>query len=288
MTHRAGGVSRHVVTSNLNELFRSVVAMAIGLAFFFPVYFMISSAFKAESEILASPIHWIPYEFQGLSQLYRAEEIAPLGRYFFNSSLLSVVNVVVTVFFSALAGYGFARFNFRGRTLLFYFVISTMMIPLQILLVPLFVEVRALGWTNSYLGLIAPGIMNAFGVFMMRQHAYGIPEEIIEAGRIDGASEFQIFLRLILPLLAPALASLAIIIFIWSWGSFLWPLVAVNDQRLTVLSVGLTSYSEPYQRTPMWGAAMAASTVAALPMLAIFVFFQRYLVRGITGAAVKA
>lgn len=288
MTNCPEGVSRHGVISNLAELSRSVVATAIGLAFFFPVYFMISSAFKAESEILANPIHWVPYEFQGLNQLYRAEEIAPLGRYIFNSSLLAVINVIVTVFFSALAGYGFARFTFPGRTLLFYFVISTMMIPLQILLVPLFVEVRTLGWTNSYLGLIAPGIMNAFGVFMMRQHAYGVPEEIIEAGRIDGANEFQIFLRLILPLLAPALASLAIIIFIWSWGSFLWPLVAVNDQRLTVLSVGLTNYSQPYQRTPMWGAAMAASTIATLPMLAIFVFFQRYLIRGITTAAVKA
>jgi ABC-type glycerol-3-phosphate transport system permease component len=282
------GTYPHGPGYNLSGLFRFIIATAVGLAFFFPVYFMISSAFKAENEILANPIHWIPHEFQGLNQVVRAAEIAPLGRYFFNSSLLSTINVVVTVFFSALAGYGFARFDFRGRTLLFYFVISTMMIPLQILLVPLFVEVRAFGWTNTYLGLIAPGIMNAFGVFMMRQHAYGIPEEIIEAGRIDGANEFQIFLRLILPLLAPALASLAIIIFIWSWGSFLWPLVAVNDQKLTVLSVGLTNYSQPYQRTPMWGAAMAASTVATLPMLALFVFFQRYLIRGITAAAVKA
>jgi multiple sugar transport system permease protein len=287
MSAGTAGVSGRGVITNLAGPAQSVVATAIGLAFFFPVYFMISSAFKAESEILANPIHWVPHEFQGFGQLYRAEEIAPLGRYFFNSSLLSVVNVIVTVFFSALAGYGFARFSFRGRTVLFYFVISTMMIPLQILLVPLFVEVRTLGWTNSYLGLIAPGIMNAFGVFMMRQHSYGLPEEIIESGRMDGAGEFQIFLRLILPLLAPALASLAIIIFIWSWGSFLWPLVAVNDQRLTVLSVGLTNYSQPYQRTPMWGAAMAASTVATLPMLAIFVFFQRYLIRGITAAAVK-
>src|SRR5262249_50520018 len=115
---------------------------------------MISSAFKDENEILANPVHWHPYDFQGLKQLFRAAEIAPLGRYFFNSSLLSAINVAVTVFFGALAGYGFAKFDFPGRTVLFYFVISTMMIPFQILVVPLFVEVRAFGWANSYLGLI--------------------------------------------------------------------------------------------------------------------------------------
>jgi ABC-type glycerol-3-phosphate transport system permease component len=266
---------------------RLAIAAAVALVFFFPVYFMVSSAFKAEPEILANPIHWMPHDFQGLGQLYRAAGIAPLWRYLFNSSLLSVVNVMVTVFFGALAGYGFAKFDFRGRTLLFYFVISTMMIPFQILVVPLFVEVRAFGWANSYAGPIVPGIMNAFGVFMMRQFIYGIPDELIEAGRIDGASEPKIFLWLVLPLLTPALASLAIIIFIWSWGNFLWPLVAVNDEKLTVLAVGLTNYSVPYQRTPMWGAAMAASTIATLPMLAIFIFFQRYFVNGITAGAVK-
>jgi ABC-type glycerol-3-phosphate transport system permease component len=152
-----------------SRVLRIFAATVLALAFFFPVYFMISSAFKAENEILANPVHWVPYDFQGLSQLIRAAEIAPLGRYFFNSSLLSAINVTVTVFFGALAGYSFAKFDFPGRTLLFYFVISTMMIPFQILVVPLFVEVRAFGWANSYLGLIVPGIMNAFGVFMMRQ-----------------------------------------------------------------------------------------------------------------------
>jgi ABC-type glycerol-3-phosphate transport system permease component len=269
------------------ELARLLVPTAVALAFFFPVYFMISSAFKAEGEILATPMHWLPHDFQGLGQLYRAAEIAPIARYFFNSSLVSAINVVVTLFFGAMAGYGFAKFDFPARKFLFYFVISTMMIPSQILLVPLFIEIRSFGWANSYLGLIVPGIMNAFGVFMMRQYCFGIPDEIIEAGRVDGANEWQIFLRLVLPLLSPALASLAIIIFIWSWGNFLWPLVAVNDDNLTVLAVGLTNYTQPYQRTPMWGAAMAASTVATLPMMCVFIFFQRYFIRGITAAAVK-
>ena len=266
---------------------RIILATVISLAFFFPIYFMLTSAFKAETEILATPIHWLPHDFQGLGQFIRAAEIAPLWRYVFNSSLVSVVNVAVTVFFSALAGFGFAKYSFPGRTVLFYFVISTMMIPFQILVIPLYVEVRALGWTDTYAGLIVPGIMNAFGVFMMRQYIFGIPDELLDAGRVDGAGEFQIFLRIVLPLLKPALASLAIIIFIWSWANFLWPLVVVQDEDLVVLTIGLTNYTQPYQSTPMWGAAMAASTIATLPMLGIFIFFQKYFIRGLTAAAVK-
>ncbi len=161
------------------------------------------------------------------------------------------------------------------------------MVPFQVLVVPLFVEVKWFGWENSYAGLLIPGMMNAFGVFVMRQYAADLPDELIEAARVDGAGEFHIFLRIALPLLLPALASLAIIVFIWSWGNFLWPLVIVQDKELNVLSVGMTSYSQPYQREPMWGAAMAASTIATLPIAALFVFFQRYFVKGLTAAAVK-
>ena len=129
--------------------------------------------------------------------------------------------------------------------------------------------------------------MNAFGVFMMRQFIAEVPTEIIEAGRADGAGEIQIFLILVLPLLLPALASLAIIIFIWSWGNFLWPLVAVSDEKLVVLATGITNYTQPYQRAPMWGAAMAAATIATLPVLIVFIAFQRHFVKGITAAAIK-
>jgi multiple sugar transport system permease protein len=161
------------------------------------------------------------------------------------------------------------------------------MIPQQILVVPLFVEIKYLGWVNTYWGLIAPGLMNAFGVFMMRQFIAEVPNEIIEAGRADGAGEIQIFVILVLPLLLPALASLAIVIFIWSWGNFLWPLVAVSDEKLAVLAVGITNYTQPYQRQPMWGAAMAAATLATLPVLIVFLAFQRHFVKGITAAATK-
>ena len=263
------------------------LTVAVAFIFAFPIFFMVTSSFKGEWEVQSIPIHWLPYDFQGVGRYAFAAEIAPLWRYFFNSVLMSVVNVVVTCFFSALAGYGFAKFRFPGCTFFFYCIIATMMIPLQILVVPLFVEVQAFGWQNTYAGLIVPGIMNAFGVFLMRQYASELPTELLEAARIDGAGEFTIFLRIVLPLLVPALTSLGIIIFIWSWGNFLWPLVAVQDRDLTVLAVGLTNYTQPYNSPMQWAAAMAASTVATIPIAAIFVFLQRYFIKGLTAAAVK-
>jgi ABC-type glycerol-3-phosphate transport system permease component len=264
-----------------------MIATAAAAIFAFPIWFMATSAFKAESEVHAIPLHLLPHHFQGFAQFRQAAEIAPLWRYFLNSWIYSASHVAVTVFLGALAGFGFAKYRFPGRTLLFLAVLSTIMVPFQVLVVPLFIEVKLLGWENSYAGLIIPGMMNAFGVFMMRQYASDLPDELIEAARVDGAGEFHIFLRIALPLLLPALASLAIIVFIWAWGNFLWPLVIVQDKNLNVLSVGMTSYSQPYQREPMWAAAMAASTVATLPIAALFVFFQRYFVKGLTAAAVK-
>jgi multiple sugar transport system permease protein len=263
------------------------IALTAALVFAFPLWFMVTSAFKAEPEIQAIPIHWLPHDFQGLAQFRLAGEIAPLWLYFTNSMAFSLVHVAGTVFFGAMAGFGFAKYRFPGRTILFLLVISTLMVPFQILVVPLFIEIKYFGWENSYAGLILPGLINAFGVFMMRQYAEQLPDELLEAARVDGASEPYIFLRIVLPLLAPALVSLGIMVFIWSWGAFLWPLVVVQDRSLYVLSVGLSSYVQAYNSEPTWGAAMAASTIATLPIACLFIFLQRYFIKGLTAAAVK-
>ncbi len=270
-----------------NHPIRLLIALTLAVIFAFPIWFMVSSAFKAEAEIQAIPMHLLPWDFQGLAQFRLAADIGPIWIYFANSWLYAITHVVITVFFGALAGFGFAKYRFPGRSLLFLAVLSTIMVPFQVLVVPLFIEMKALGWENSYAGLLVPGMMNAFGVFMMRQYAADLPDELLEAARIDGAAEFRIFLQIALPLLLPALASLAIIVFIWAWGAFLWPLVIVQDKALNVLSVGLASYTQPYLGQPMWGAAMAASTIATIPIAVLFVFFQRYFVKGLTAAAVK-
>lgn len=263
------------------------IALAAAAAFAFPIFFMVTSAFKAEGEIQAIPMHWWPQDFQGIAHFIAAGTIAPLWRYFMNSMIFALTHVAATVFFGAMAGYGFAKFAFPGRSLLFFAVISTIMVPFQILVVPLFIEINFFGWQNSYAGLLVPGLINAFGVFMMRQYAAELPDELIEAARVDGASEPYIFLRIVLPLLAPALTSLGIIVFVWSWGAFLWPLVAVQDRDLYVLSIGLSGYVQPYNQEPMWGPAMAASTIATIPIACLFIFLQRYFIKGLTAAAVK-
>jgi len=254
--------------------------VVVGLMFFcIPVYYMITTSFKGEWEVIAIPIHWIPQEFKP-SNYTEAFKIAPFARYFYNSVLVAVVVVFTTLFFSALAGYGFAKYSFPGQRICFLFVLSTIMIPFQVLLIPLYVVVYSLGWTNSYAGLIIPGAISAFGVFMMRQFCLTLPNELLDAARIDGCSEIGIFLRIVLPLLKPPLASLAILTFLGSWNNFLWPLIVVNKSHLFTLPVGMTVFTQPL-RAPYWTYIMAVSTVATLPVVLVFVTLQRYFIQGV-------
>ena len=262
-------------------------AILVALLFGFPLYFMAVSAFKAESEILATPFRWLPQQFVGLAHYIRAFDIAPIGRWYFNSVFVAAVQVAAAIFFGAMAGYGFAKFQFRGKRILFALVLSIMAVPFQILLIPLYVEIRQLGWHNTYAALIVPGLLSAFGVFLMRQFAYSIPDELLDAARIDGASEFRIFILIALPLLAPASASLAIILFLFSWNNFLWPLVAVQAPDLKTLPVGMTVFSQPYRGDPIVGPSMAVSTLATLPVALLFIFFQRYFIEGMMVSGIQ-
>jgi multiple sugar transport system permease protein len=258
----------------------------IGLLIFcIPVYFMVTTSVKAEAEVFALPIHWIPREFKP-ENYPDAFATAPFGRYFYNSVVVALATVASTLFFSALAGYGFAKFDFPGKNLAFLFVLSTMMIPFQILLIPLYVVVYNLGWTNNYAGLIVPGALSAFGVFLMRQFCLTLPEELLDAARIDGCGETGIFWRIVLPLLKPALASLAIITFLGSWNNFLWPLIVVNKSNLFTLPVGMTVFSQP-MRAPYWTFIMAVSTVATVPVVIVFIALQKYFIQGVVISGMK-
>jgi multiple sugar transport system permease protein len=255
------------------------------LVFFVPVYYMVSTSVKAEEEVLAIPVHWIPEQFKP-TNYPEAFQVAAFGRYFFNSVVVAVVVVLTTLFFCALAGYGFAKFSFPGKRICFLFVLSTLMIPFQVLLIPLYVVVYYFGWTNSYAGLIVPGAISAFGVFLMRQACLTLPDELLDAARIDGCSEIGIFLRIALPLLKPALASLAILTFLGSWNNFLWPLIVVTDGDLFTLPVGMTVFQQPL-RAPYWTYIMAVSTVATLPVVLVFVALQRYFIEGVVLSGMK-
>lgn len=280
-------ILKGMTSINRERLILLFSGLFITFIFAFPLYMMITTSFKAESEVLAIPYHWLPYEFQGFQNYTDAFDIAPLGLFAFNSTLMAVIDVLFTVFFSALAGYGFAKFDFPGRKVLFWFILVIIMMPSQILFLPLYIQVRSFGWDDSYAGLIIPGIFNAFGVFMMRQFALSLPNELIDAARIDGASEPRIFLRIIFPLLAPASASLAIIIFLFSWNNFLWPLIIIKSEELRTLPLGMPVYTQPYLGQPRWAVAMAVSTMAVLPVALLFIFFQRYFIEGLTMSGIK-
>lgn len=268
------------------NLFVLYIAMCLGLLFFcVPLYFMFSTSFKAEPEVFAIPVHWVPHTFLPENYL-EAFLAAPFPRYFGNSLLVAVVVVGSTILFGALAGYGFAKFDFPGRRVAFLFILSTMMIPFQVLLIPLYVVVHKLGWTNSYAGLIVPGALSAFGVFLMRQACLTLPDELLDAARIDGARELGIFVRIIMPLLKPAIATLAILTFLGSWNNFLWPLIVVTKDELFTLPVGMTVFQQPLQ-APYWTYIMAVSTVATLPVIIVFLSLQRYFIEGVVVSGLK-
>lgn len=281
--------TQHRPLYTLNRAVYYVALYAVVLAglllFCVPVYYMASTSLKAEWEVTALPVHWIPHEFRP-SNYPEAFATAPFGRYFYNSLVVAFWVVLSTLLFSALAGYGFAKFDFPGKTLCFLLVLSTLMIPFQILLIPLYVLVHSFGWTNNYLGLIVPGALSAFGVFLMRQFCLTLPDELLDAARIDGAGEVGIFLRIVLPLLKPPLASLAIITFLGSWNNFLWPLIVVNRGDLFTLPVGMTVFSQPL-RAPYWTYIMAVSTVATLPVIIVFLALQKYFIQGVVLSGMK-
>lgn len=250
-----------------------------------PFFWMITASFKSLSEVIQIPPQWLPkqWDFRNYAEVFRQQPL--FGRFFLNSVTVAAVTVVSVLFTASMAGYAFAKFNFAGKNVLFVFVLSTMMIPFQIRMVPLFVMMNSWKLVDTYAGLILPGLVDAFGIFLMRQFIASIPSDLMDAARIDGASEPGIFLRIILPLSQPALSALAIFTLIGNWEAFLWPLLITNSEELRTLPIGLALFSGRYlQRFDL---QMAAATIAILPMVVAFFFLQRRFVEGITLAGLK-
>jgi ABC-type glycerol-3-phosphate transport system permease component len=274
------------VTKLLGQVALHVALLVGAIITCVPIFYMVSSSFKSEVEIFAIPIHWLPQDFQGFDNYAKAFDVAPFGRFFYNSVVVSLTRVVGTLFFSALAGYGLAKYAFPGNRFCFLLILSTLMVPFQILLLPLYVMVYQFGWVNTYTGLIVPGMVGAFGVFLIRQFCLTIPDELLDAARIDGASEFRIFLSVVLPLLGPPLATLAILTFMGTWNSLFWPMIVATKPNVMTLTVGMTFFQQPL-REPYWTYIMAVSTVATLPVIVVFLALQKYFVQGVVLSGVK-
>ena len=275
-----------------------VVLAAGAVAMLLPFVWMVSTSLKPPDQLFTVPPTWIPRPLQ-FDTYAKAMSAGNFGRYAFNSLLLAVANMLTNVMLSAFAGYAFARLKFAGRGVLFVLVLATLMVPYQVTIIPLFVIVRhiplfggndvlgqgGIGWINSYWGLIVPGAVGAFGIFMLRQFFQTLPVELEDAARIDGAGELRIFWQIMLPLAMPAIATLAIFSFQAGWNSFLWPLLITTTDDMRTIQLGLTVFVQQY--STQWGQLMAATVVATLPVIVVFSVGQRLMVRGIAFTGLK-
>jgi multiple sugar transport system permease protein len=250
-----------------------------------PFVWMILGSFKSKGELLQVPPTWWPEA--GTLDNYRALFAKEsFGRYFFNSVFVAICVTIGNLIFCSMVGYALAKLTFRGKKLVFTLVMATLLIPGMVTFVPLFVMVANLGLIDSYPGLILPFLVTPFGVFLMRQFIIELPDDLLDAGRIDGASELRIFRQIILPLCGPGVATLGILTFLGSWNNFLWPLVVAQTQEHYTLPVALALFSTG-QNVTNYGLLLAGATVIVVPIVIVFIIFQRRFIEGIASTGIK-
>jgi multiple sugar transport system permease protein len=250
-----------------------------------PMVWMLATSFKPAAEIALWPPHLLP-EAPTLANFTWIFEVAPFARFFLNSTGISLVATVSVAVTSLLAGAIFAKYRFPGRTVLFGLIIATAIVPFESYMIPLYLQINAIKWINSYQGIVLPYLFMSFGIFLMRQHvASAIPTDYLEAARIDGASEWWILLRIIAPLSMTALSAIGIFAFIQAWAAFLWPLLVANDQLLFNMEVGLTAFQFKFSND--YGKLMAGSVISVVPMLVIFLILRRRIIESVALTGLK-
>jgi len=255
-----------------------------GLLMFFPVYWVFVTAISPGGLAQTSGFSLWPHRVDlGIFAQAFAEQ--PIKTWMINSLVISVASVVISVFISLLAGYAFAKYRFRGRDALFGLMLLTIMVPIQVVVVPEFVIISKLGLVNSNWSVILPSAAQAISIFMARQFLVAVPDELIEAARVDGTSELQIFLRIVLPMSGPLIAVLTILTFVWRWNDFVWPLVALQTPNKFTVSVGLNSLNGAYAHP--WDQVMAVTLISMIPVIVVFLVFQRQFVQGISESGLK-
>jgi len=278
------------VSRRKNEILIKVIVYVLlvisSIIILIPIFWMLSTALKEDSEVYLFPPEWIPKRIYP-NNFIRALTFLPFGRYFINTSVITFLSVIGQLISSSLVAFGFARLKARGKDLLFMLVLSTMMIPSQITMIPIFVLFKLLNWVDSFKPLIIPNFFGgAFFIFLLRQFYMTIPIELDDAAKIDGCSYFGIYTRIILPLTKPALATVAIFTFMWNWNDFMGPLIYLNSREKLTLSLALSRFTGMYGMTA-WNLLMAASIVVALPCFILFFFAQKYFIQGIVITGLK-
>lgn len=257
-----------------------IVALLLTL---YPPLWMLSASFKTNAEVFSDI--GLGLGAAGLENYTTAFDRRPFGLYLLNSILAAAATVAITLLLAILAGYGFAKFRFRGQEILWVIVLASFMVPLEAIVIPLFLQVHALGLNNSYAGLILPTGLNAVGIFILRQAILSVPDDYVEAARIDGAGEPRILWSVVVPLVAPSIAVVAILTFNLTWNSFLWPLVVVSDDSLRTLPIGMALFQSTFNT--QYGQVMAVSVIGTLPTVLMFLFFQRSMLDGAIASGVR-
>jgi multiple sugar transport system permease protein len=256
-----------------------------GVAMVVPFLWMLSTSLKSDQQAYIFPPIWIPHPVVW-ANYQTVWEALPFGRFMLNSAIVSIAVTVGQLLTCSMGAFAFARLRFPGRERLFVLYLGTMMIPFQVTMIPVFILVKYMRWLDTFQGLIIPMIFSAYGTFLLRQFFMTIPAELEDAAKIDGCSYWRIYWNIMLPLSKPALATLGIFVFMWSWNNFLWPLMIVNTLEMNTLPIGLSYFLGQY--TIYWNLLMAGTTIALIPVLLAFFLAQRYFVEGITLTGLKA
>lgn len=270
--------------ARLKNLATHAVLILAVICLIVPFLWMLSGAFKDTLEAVEIPPHFLPskYNFDNFKEI---EKYFPIYRFLLNSIFVSVTTTILQVLVCAMSAFVFAKIRFKGNNALFLIYLITMMIPFQVTMTPLFVIFQKLHLLDTYLGLILPGIFSAYGTFLLRQHMMTIPNALLEAAFMDGATYFAVFKRIILPLSKPALATLSIFSFMGVWNNFLWPLIIINSKDLMTLPLGLSMLKGRF--STVWNLLMAGNVVSFIPIFIVFLFAQKYFIKGITMSGLK-
>lgn len=249
-----------------------------------PFAWMISTSLKPANEVMMMPPVWIPSEFMWENYL-RAMELAPFERYAINSVIVTVSVTILELFTTILAAFAFSKMKFYGRDILFSILIATIMVPGEVLLIPNFVTLSNLGWIDTYKALIIPWTASVFAIFLMRQFFLGIPDELGYAAKIDGCNDFKYLWLIMVPLLKPAIVTVALLKIVGSWNAFLWPLIMTNSAEMRTLPVGLSAFSS--EAGIIFELLMAGSAMIILPIIVVYLLLQKYIVQGVSRAGIK-
>lgn len=267
----------------MRKLFLHLILIILALSMIFPFVMMFLISLSGNEHIFTDYKN-INLTFAAYKNVFSS---IPVVRYFLNSLIVALFTTLGQVIVASLAGYGFARTDFRGKNVLFFIIILTMMVPPQVNIVPLFFIMSKLGWINTYQALIVPGIFGGFGVFMMRQYFLELSKELEDASKLDGCNMFQTFYKIALPCALPAVVTISIFTFVTTWNSFMWPLIVTNTESMRTLAVGLTIFKSSFREITLWGELMACSCICSIPVILIFILGKKYLINNPMDGAIK-